>query len=267
MRSFFNQVVITFKGILRDRLLHAVLGVALVMLLLVPVFSVFSMRQVQELSITLSLSAISFIILVISVLLGSSSIWRDVERRYTASVLALPLSRSEYIIGKFCGIALFIITCTLVLGITAAGVIAVVSAGYPSDMPVHWQTVVLSLGADALKYILLTAIAMVFSSISTSFFLPFFCTLAIYFAGSGSQEVFEYVSGQFGRELPLLSVVLIKTSYYLLPNFTAFNLKVQAIYGLPISLQELVYTTAYFLIYTSLVLYVSVWIFSRRQLP
>ncbi|MGA2152083.1 MAG: ABC transporter permease, partial [Geobacteraceae bacterium] len=80
--------------LLRDRLLQAVLGVAAVMLLLVPSLSTFSMRQVQELAITLSLSSISLVLLVLALLLGSSAVWRDIERRYTASILALPVSRA-----------------------------------------------------------------------------------------------------------------------------------------------------------------------------
>ena len=49
--------------ILRDRLLHAVLLVAVGMILLIPALSSFSMQQTQELAITLSLSGISFVLL------------------------------------------------------------------------------------------------------------------------------------------------------------------------------------------------------------
>ncbi len=84
-------MVVTVRSILRDRVLHALLGVALLLFLLVPVFSLFSMRQVQELSVTLCLSALSLVLLVLSVLLGASSIWRDIERRlYRLGVGASP---------------------------------------------------------------------------------------------------------------------------------------------------------------------------------
>lgn len=260
-------MLLTLKWALRDRLLHAILAVALLLFFLVPAFSLFSMRQVQELSITLSLSAISFVLFLLTTLMGSSSIWRDVERRYTASVLGLPISRTSYLLGKFSGIALFIGVCSILLSIASCVVIAISSAQYPSDIPIHWQNIVLAMAADTLKYILLASVAILFSTLSTSFFLPFFGTISIYLAGNASQEVYEYISGDFGKKLSTPVLAFIKGTYYVIPNFSAFNLKVQAIYGLPLSLPGMSYIVLYFLIYTSILLYISVWIFSRRELP
>ena len=83
-------VVNHLRGILRDRILYGVFGIAVVMILLIPALSSFSMRQVQELSITLSLSVVSVVLLVVTLLLGASSIWRDIERRYTSAILSSP---------------------------------------------------------------------------------------------------------------------------------------------------------------------------------
>ena len=58
----------------------------------------------------------------------------------------------------------------------------------------------------------------------------------------------------------------IKSLYYLLPNFSAFNLNVQAIYGLPLSGNGLGFTFLYFLMYTGIVLYLATWVFSRRDM-
>jgi ABC-type transport system involved in multi-copper enzyme maturation permease subunit len=225
------------------------------------------MRQVQELSITLSLSMISFLLLIFSSVLGSFAIWRDVEKRYTTSVLGMPLSRSSYVLGKFLGISFFILVCAVILGIVSFGVIAVSAAQYRSDIPVHWLNVAVAIAADSLKYILLTAFALLFSSISTSFFFPFFATIAIYLAGSASQEVFEYVSGEYGRTISPVARFVIKGVYYFLPNFTSFNFKLQAIYALPLPFGGIVYTLVYFVVYTAILLILSIWAFARRELP
>lgn len=266
MPALKNQILLTLRWAFRDRLLHAVLGVALFCMLLVPVFSSFSMRQVQELGITLSLSAISGILLILATLLGASSIWRDIERRYTASVLSLPVSRTAYVLGKFIGIALFLIISSVMLGLLSILVIVFASMQYPSGTPIHWITIGLCIMSDCLKYILLAAVALLFSCLSTSFFLPFFGTIAIYFAGSSSQEVYEYISGELGKNISYPVKMMIKGVYYLLPNLSAFDLKVQAIYGLSLSIPGLLFTLIYFLIYTSILLYASVWLFARREL-
>jgi Cu-processing system permease protein len=267
MRSFLALTSVTLRGIVRDRMLRAILGVVLLLILLAPVFSVFSMRQVQELAVTITLSAISFFLLVMSLLLGSSSIWRDVERRYTSTVLTLPLSRSSYVVSKFCGIAVFIASCGALLLLVSAPVILLAVHTYPSDTPVHWLNIAVAVGVDVVKYLLVAALALFFSSFGTSFFFPFFATIAVYLAGTASQEVYEYVSGQFGGKLSQAAVVAIKGVYYILPNFSAFNLKAQAIYGLPQSLTGILLTLSYGVVYISILLSLSVWTFSRRQLP
>jgi ABC-type transport system involved in multi-copper enzyme maturation permease subunit len=266
MQPFLTYVRLTFIWALRDRLFIAVLGVALLLILLVPAFSLFSMRQVQELAVTLTLSSISFVLLILSILLGSSSIWRDIERRYSASVLTLPISRNSYVLGKFCGISLFIALSGVLLALAGAVVVALISAKYPSDTPIHWVNIALAITADILKYILLAAIAMFFSALSTSLFLPMFGSIAVFIAGSGSQEVFEYVSSQYGKSLAPSTVTLIKGAYYALPNFTAFNLKVHAIYGLAQSTSGLLLTALYFIVFTFIALSGCILVFSRRQL-
>lgn len=260
-------MLLTLRWALRDRVFHAVLGVALFLFLLVPSFSLFSMRQVQELSITMSLSAQSVVLLVLATLLGSSSVWRDIERRYTASLLSLPVSRAAYVLGKFCGIALFIAACAAFLGVVAAAVVYISSVTHPSEMPVHWGSLAAAVAVDTLKYLLLAAFALLLSTLSTSFFLPFFVTLAVYFCGSASQEVYEYISGSFGKEIPPALLALMKGVYYVIPNFSVFDLKLQAIYGLPLSLSGIALSLLYFCVYTAILLFLAVWTFSRRELP
>lgn len=264
---FLSHVLLTLRWALRDRLMIAVLAVALLLLLLVPAFSLFSMRQVQELGVTLGLSSISLVLLVLVLLLGASSIWRDVERRYTASVLTLPLSRTSYVLGKFFGISLFLLACTMVLGVMVAVVIKLAAYQYPSDLPIMWGNIVAAIVGDYCKSILLLAVALLFSSLSTSFFLPFFATLSVYFVGSASQEVTEYLSRPDIDGISPLFQALVKGLYYLIPNLAGFNLKIQAIYALDLSLPGLMLTLGYFITYTSVLLFLTIWVFNRRQVP
>ncbi|OGR31008.1 MAG: hypothetical protein A2091_06580 [Desulfuromonadales bacterium GWD2_61_12] len=254
------------RAIVRDRVLAAVVGVALAMIMLVPALSSFSMRQVQELAITLSLSAISGMLLIITLLLGASSIWRDVERRYTTSILTLPISRGVFLLSKFFSIVLFLLLCTIVLGLASAVVIILAAASYPSDLPILWNNIVLALAGDFFKYLLLAGVAVLLSAVSTSFYLPFFATLAIFFCGSASQEVYEYVSGELGHGLHPLSAKAVTLSYYLLPNFAAFDFQVQAVYGLPVPLSGFLLAVVYALIYTAILVGLAMFAFGRREL-
>ncbi len=267
VRSLTALTVSNLRMILRDHILHGVFGVALVMLLLVPSFSSFSMRQAQQVSITLSLSASSLLLLVVTLLLGTSSIWRDIERRYTSSVLTLPLSRVTYLLAKYCSIAIVLSLCGGILFVVTTVVVKIAATQYTSELPIVWGTIALAVAADVLKYFLLTGVAILLSTISTSFFLPFFGTLSLYLAGSASQGVFEYVSGSFGQDISPPILAMIKAVYYLLPNFSAFNFKVHAVYALPVKWGEIGFPFIYFVTYTAIFFGLSVWVFNRRELP
>ena len=111
------------------------------------------------------------------------------------------------------------------------------------------------------------SVAIFFSSVSTSFYFPFFGTIAIYLAGSGAQEVYEYITGPFGKTICPGTTALLKGVYYLLPNFAAFDFKVHAVYALPLTLDAMLLPTGYFVTYTGLLLGLAVWVFNRRELP
>ncbi|MDD2336528.1 MAG: ABC transporter permease [Geobacteraceae bacterium] len=260
-----NVVQITLKGIFRDRVFHGILMTALVFLI-IPTIASLSMRQVTELSITLSLSLISFILLLLSVFLGGTSLWKDIERRYSYSVLGLPLTRGRYLLGKFGGTALFLVIVCVVLGAAAFLVVSFSSNIYPSERPVIWGNMVLCIFFDALKYTLLIAFAFLFSTVSTSFFLPVFGTIAIFLAGGVTQQVYDYIHSFAGKDLAPIVKHSATGLYYILPNFSAFDLKINAIYGLPLSTQGLLLSLGYFVVYTAIILTVSVIIFSRREM-
>jgi len=258
-------ILMTLKGIFRDRVFQGIMVSALVFLF-VPAIASLSMRQVTELSLTLSLSLISFIMLLLSVFLGGTSLWKDIERRYTFSVLGLPISRTSYLLGRFGGTALFVVLTAVLLGIVSFGVVEYSSVIYSPSRPVVWSTMALCILFDALKYILLIAVAFLFSTVSTSFFLPIFGTIAMYLVGGVTQQVYEYIHSPASKEIAPILKQIASVLYYMLPNFSAFDLKVNAIYGLPVPAYGLFLTVVYFVVYVGLLLSLSAAIFLRREM-
>ena len=256
---------ITLKGIFRDRVFQGILLASLVFLA-IPSISTLSMRQVTELSITLSLSLISFIMLLLAVFLGGTSLWKDMERRYSLSVLSLPISRSRYLFGRFAGIAIFLLLTAVVLGVAALLVVLVVSGSHPPDRAVAWGTIIVAVAFDLLKYLLLVAFSVLFSSVSTSFFLPIFGTIAVFLVGCVTQQVYDYVTSPAGQTVEPLVRDAAKGLYFILPNFSAFDLKVNAIYALAPNYRGLALTAGYFVVYTAFVLMAAAAIFSRREM-
>lgn len=260
-----NLISISLLAIFRDKVFHGILGIAAIFLL-IPSVSSLSMRQVTELSITLALSLLSIILMLLSVSLGATSLWKDIERRYTYSVLSLPLERSAYLIGKFIAVALFLLLTTLVLGAVACVVVWFSSGIYPSERPIPWSNLVVCIIFSALKYIVLVSYAFLFSTVSTSFFLPIFGTISVFMAGNATQQAYDYVHSPAANSLSPLVKQAASFFYYLLPNFSAFDLKVNAIYGIALSGRAVALPFIYFCIYTPLLIVVATIIFARREI-
>jgi ABC-type transport system involved in multi-copper enzyme maturation permease subunit len=257
---------LTLKGIFRDRIFQGIMALAL-LFLGIPSAASLSMRQVTELSITLSLSLISFILLLLSVFLGATSIWKDVERRYTFSVLSLPISRGGYIVGRFLGICLFLMLTSVSLGLVACCVIKFASMGYPPSRPVAWDIIVTSILFDAMKYIIVVAVALLVSSISTSFFLPIFGTIAIFLSGTITQQVYDFIHSPSGsKEINPLMQKIAMLVYYMLPNLSGFDLKVNAIYSIPISPKGMALSIGYFIVYCGILVTAATLLFARREM-
>lgn len=258
-------MITTIKGIFRDRIFHGILISGLI-ILAIPSVSTFSMRQVPELAITLSLSFTSFIMLLLTVFLGGTMLWKDVERRYTFSTLSLPISRASYVIGKFLGVVAFMLLCAFFLSIVSSVVVKIVSMSFQPDRPLSWGNIWLAIAYDALKYILLTSFTFLFSTFSTSLFLPIFGTIVLFFVGSASQEVYEFVNSPSAHSVSPFLKQTTSLLYYIIPNFSAFDLKIYAIYSLDIPVKGLLVTLFYGLICLSVTLSLSIVVFSNREM-
>lgn len=258
-------VVITMKGIYRDKVFHGILC-ALIAFLIIPAVSSLSMRQVAELAATLSLSLNSALLFLMAVFLGGTSLWRDMERRYIFSVLGLPISRSSYLLGKFAGNALFMVLMSALLAVFTSGVVHIAIGMYTPDRPMVWGNLFLAIIFSTLEYVLLMAFAFFFSTVSTSSFLPFFGSIAIFMVGSASQNVYDYINSPSGQSMSPAIKSLTRVLYYLLPNFSSFDLKINGIYGVALNFNGLLLTLCYCIAYVTIILTVSCLIFSRREM-
>ena len=260
-----NHFEITFKSIIRDRIFHGIIFSALIFLL-IPSVATLSMRQATELSMTLSLSLISFILLLLSLFLGGTHLWRDRERRYTYPVLSWPSSRSAYLVGKFSGIAAFIFLVALLLGGVAVLTVLITAGIYPPERPIVWNLFFLSIFFDACKYILIVAFAFLFSSVATSFFLPVFGSICIYFVGNASQQVHDYINAPATIGISSITKNMATFVYYILPNFSAFDFKINAVYRVPIQVSGVLMTGVYFVVYLCMVISVATLLFEKREM-
>ncbi|UOD34285.1 ABC transporter permease [Deferribacteraceae bacterium V6Fe1] len=256
--------IFTIKTILKDRLFLMILSFILVYGF-IPFFSYFSMRQLQEISITMSISLNSFILLILSLFGSIYTIWRDIERKYTFTMLSYPVTRVNYIIGRYLGFVIILLIITLInLGL---GAIAIkISAGfYKSQLPIMWSNIIVAYLFSFLKYSIVLAFGFLFASFSTSFFTPVFSTIAIFLAGNSIQGIYDYILKESDKTSQFLKGV-VSVFYYILPNLSAFDMTSYAAYSIKINSNSILFSIGYFFLYVSVVMCITVLIFNKRDL-
>ncbi len=118
----------------------------------------------------------------------------------------------------------------------------------------------LAIGLIFLELLLVTAIALFFSTFSGPF-LSAALTFGLWVIGHFNAELRNFESVVESK----VAAYLARGLYYVLPNFAAFDVKAQAVQGLPIAWSYMAVTTAYGATYIALLLTGAVVVFSRRD--
>ena len=258
---------VTLKGGLRDRLIQSLLLAGLFFLLSTLVFSNFSMRQPLEVAINYSLATVQILAILVTLFLGLNLLSREIESRAGYLVMGQPVSRSAYLLGKYCGLALLCLVVVGFLGLCAAGGIVLVRLGLAEAPAVAWANFSLALAGILAIALLLGAVTLLFTALATSAVLPFLMTIGVWFIGQSTQAVKNYLdAGLGGQKTPPLLGWLVTGSYYLFPNLSLFDFKAYAIYNLSLPLQQVAYALAYGALYILLLLLLATTLFRQRDM-
>ena len=106
MQRVIAVAVNTFREAVRDRVLYGVLGVATFVLLFTLVLAEVSLDQQRRIVLDVGLASISLFSVVVSIFLGSSLLYKEIERKTLYVILPKPIRRHEFLLGKYFGIAL-----------------------------------------------------------------------------------------------------------------------------------------------------------------
>ena len=130
----------TFREAIRNKLLYMLLGFSVVMISSGVVLATLSYVEVHEILQDMGLAAIRFFSVGIAIFVGIGLIHNEVDRRTIFTILSKPVSRNEFLVGKWAGLTF---TVWLLLALMA-GAFAIVSllAGAPLGLD-HLVAIVL----------------------------------------------------------------------------------------------------------------------------
>src|SRR5580704_14679150 len=129
MKNIWVVAKNTLKLEIKDKILYAIV----VFGILYVFFQLFLGDLVlKELPMVKSfgLTGIYFFNAIIALFLGTTSFFKDVDRKVVYFVLSKPVSRAQFLLGKFFGLCMVLLVTTAILAIAYLGIIAYEHGGF-----------------------------------------------------------------------------------------------------------------------------------------
>jgi Cu-processing system permease protein len=243
----------TFRETVRERVLYNLIVFALLMMASGLLMGQLSIRQDEKIIKDIGLGSMDVFGTLIAIFIGVGLVSKEIERRSLHPLLAKPLGREEFFLGKFVGLGFTLFVNLAVMG--TALYLTLWATGRGGDLRLLKAVYTLYLGL-----LLVVSLALFFSTLTSSA-VASVCTVCVVVAGRFSDVIRNM--RQVAPAMPHWSVDIL---YYLIPNFRNLDFKDRAVYGDPIPAATLAWVTLYALSYIGLLLSAGVAAFRRRDL-
>jgi ABC-type transport system involved in multi-copper enzyme maturation permease subunit len=187
------------------------------------------------------------------IIIGSSLIYKDIERRTIYTIVARPVKRLEIIIGKFLGLVILIAFLQLGMAIIQQ-IIIFINEGKPA------LGLLANIPFELLETMVLSGVLLLFSSFSTPA-LSSIGAVIVFVIGHAAPDIKLFAEQTAAGFLKILSLLF----YYLLPNLENFNYRLEFVHKLPIHADQVMFSVCYGLIYTVFLLYLATIVFEKRE--
>jgi ABC-type transport system involved in multi-copper enzyme maturation permease subunit len=257
MKNVLTVAANTFREAVRDRVLYNLVFFALLMMAAAIFVGQISIGIEESIIVSLGLSSISVIGLFIAVFIGVGLVAKEMDKRTLYALLAKPVERWQFLLGKFFGLVMTLAVNTAAMGVGLFLAMWVVKHPLEKGDLYVFVAVYLIL----LKLALIVSFALLFSCF-TSQFLAILFTALLYVAGVFAAGLRTLP----GVDLLPTAMAVLRVISYVLPNFENFNVLGVVAHGGAVPGSLVIYATMYAAVYGAMVLAMAAMIFSRRDL-
>jgi ABC-type transport system involved in multi-copper enzyme maturation permease subunit len=243
----------TFRETIRDKILYNLVLFAVLLIGTSVLLGTLTIGEQARIVNDLGLAAINLVAVIIAIFVGIGLVTKEIERRTVYTILARPITRVQFVLGKYMGLGLIVIVNIAIMFVMFLGTILLTGNVIHGSL---FQAVELIL----VETLLVMAMALFFSTFSSST-LSATMTLGLFVIGhltSDLKGIAEKSQSQF-TEAALTAL------YYICPNLEMLNIKGQAASGLLVAAGYQATATVYGLLYAGLLLTGACFIFQRRD--
>lgn len=253
-----------FKEVIRDKILYNLLIFTLIIIVSSVLLGQLTIGQDQRVIKDVGLASMSIFGVLIATFVGTSLIHKEIRKKTIYTIISKPIHRYEFILGKYCGLLLTMFINLIIMSIVLFGVL--IFQKLPLFQPVSYSEPVgyvmllKGIGLIFMELMLVTSIAILFSTISTPSLSVFF-TLSTYVIGHLTLDI----KGMGAASGNVLIKGLCSLCYYLLPNLDNFNIRYEMVRSIYISGKFMLYAVIYGVLYMAAVLLVSILAMERKE--
>lgn len=256
MSKISTIAINTFMETIRDRILYVIVLFAAILCLMAIILGSLSVGNNVKIILDLGLGTINIFGVILAIFIGTSIVFKEIDRKTIYMILSKPIDRWEFILGKFLGLSLTILIVTIIM----STVFIILLLIYHIKSQQLYLTFV-SLFMILIELFIMTAVCVMFSSFSTPLLSMVFA-LSIWVIGHFNPTML--MLAQYANNDMVLGLVTFL--HYIFPDFSKFNIK-NNIDNLDyvLNLAQVGYTTLYGVLYCAAILSISMFAFSRRE--
>ena len=234
----------TFREAIRDRILYAILGFALLFIISTIFLASISLGEDLKIIRDFGLAGIYLFGTLIAIFLGTWLIYKEIEKQTVYVVLSKPISTFEFILGKFLGLFTAVALCIFLMATVYLSLVAVKGGGFDS-------LGLLAIIFQLLEIMIFISLTIMFSSFARPFAAMIYSVLILYIGHSLTLLVkFALKNGGIFK---YITVII----YYLLPNLEKFNIRNLVIHNQSVSLLQFFAALAYAVFYSAILLFLA----------
>jgi len=245
----------TVREAIRDKVMYSLVFFGCMVLILNRVLTPLALGEGSKITRDVGLSSISLFGLFIIILSGTALVHREIDKKTIGVILSKPVGRSQFIVGRFAGLAFTIAVVAVSMAVLLQAVLLATDRALDAK-------VFLASMMTVLELIVMTSVAVLLSA-GVSPMLGAMITFGAYVAGSFSGDLLRLAElAESG-----LAKGGMRVLYYILPNLEMFNLRAAAVHGLPVEPARVATAALYAVTYSAGMIFLAMVVFRRRELP
>jgi Cu-processing system permease protein len=255
MTRIYAIALNTFRESVRSKIVYSLFFFAAVLLGVSTFFGAVTIGDQVKVIKDFGLFSISFFTVAYAVIAGAALLQKELARKTIYNILAKPVSRADFLIGKYVGMLMTVALMLVLMGAVLS--LYIWFFDRQLDLPMLQAYLFIFF-----QLIIVCAAAIFFSTMVATPMLSGAFTFGIFLAGRSTEYLLYFIKNGSIRGA---GETALKSVYWLLPHLNWLEFGNEAVYGAAASSMRILFGSLYACAYAGILLILAVVIFRSRE--